>query len=76
MPGIDDPENLRILKKTQFEVEIGPWRQTVEFSAIGALSWEIWAVEDVVEFFGSLPAEMNGDLKHHEICRTLGVGLA
>ena len=30
MPGKDGPENLRILKKSQLKVEIGPWRQTVE----------------------------------------------
>ena len=29
-----------------------------------------------VEFFGTLLAEMNWDLKHHEMCRTLRVGLA
>ena len=27
-----------------------------------------------VEFFGSRPAEMNRDLKHHKMCRTLGWG--
>ena len=31
MPGRDGPENLRILKKSQLRVEIGPWRQKVEF---------------------------------------------
>ena len=31
MPGRDGPENLRILKKNQLRVEIGPWKQTVEF---------------------------------------------
>ena len=35
MPGRDDPENMRILKKSQLRVEIGPCRQIVEFSAIG-----------------------------------------
>ncbi len=36
IPGRDGPENLRILKKSQLKVDIGPWRQIVEFSAIGA----------------------------------------
>ena len=45
-------------------VEIWPWRQRVEFSTVAA----------VVKFFVSRPAEINRDLKHHEICRTLGVG--
>ena len=31
MPGRDGPENLRILKKSQWRVEIGPWRQKFEF---------------------------------------------
>ena len=31
MPGGDDPENLRILKKSLLKVEVGLWRQTVEF---------------------------------------------
>ena len=35
MPGRDGPENLRILKKSLFKVDIGPWRQRIEFSAIG-----------------------------------------
>ena len=37
---------------------------------------EIRPLSRRVEFFGSLPAEMNWDLKHHKMCRTLGVGLA
>ena len=36
MPGRDGPENLRILKKSQLRVEIGPRRQTIEFSATEA----------------------------------------
>ena len=50
----------------QLKVDIGPWRQTVEFSPFAA----------AVKFFGSRPAKMNWDLKHHEMCRTLGVLLA
>ena len=48
------------------KVDIGPWRQTVEFSIVAL----------AVKFFGSRPARMNWDLKHHEMCRTLGVLLA
>ena len=33
--GMDGPENLRILKKSQLKVDIGLWRQIVEFSATG-----------------------------------------
>ena len=54
----DGPENLRILKKSQLRVEIGPWRQTLEFSAIGAKRIEFSTVEDVVGIFGSLPTEI------------------
>ena len=36
MPERDGPENLRILKKSQLRVEIGPCRQTIEFSAVAA----------------------------------------
>ena len=31
MPRRDGPENLRISKKSQFKVDIGPCRQIVEF---------------------------------------------
>ena len=36
MPGSDGPENLKILKKGQLKVDIGPCRQTVGLSAIEA----------------------------------------
>ena len=39
MPGRDGPENLRILKKTQLRVDIGPWRQRIKFSAMESSSW-------------------------------------
>ena len=57
-----------------WEIEIGPYRQRIEFSAIKLRveSW-IWSVEDVVGFFWSLLTEI---LKHHEMYRTLGVLLA
>ena len=58
MPGRDDLENLRILKKrVSWKVDLGPWRQRVEFSIIEAWSW-IWAIEDVVGVFGSLTTEI------------------
>ena len=34
------------------------------------------AIETKSWVFGSLPVEMNWELKQHEMCRTLGVGLA
>ena len=36
MPGNDGPENLKILKKIQLEVDFGPCRQTVGLSATEA----------------------------------------
>ena len=63
-------------KKSQLKVDIGPWRRAVEFSAIGVESWVFYRCGGSLSFFGSLTAEMNWDLKHHEMCRTLGVGLA
>ena len=30
MPGRDGPENLRILKKSQLKVEIGPWSHVIK----------------------------------------------
>ena len=59
-------ENLRILKKRQLKVDIGPCRQIVEFSAIGAESWGS-TVAAAVKFFGSRPAKINWDLKHHKL---------
>ena len=38
MPGRDGPENLRILKKSQLKVEIGPWNRVVGESAIESKS--------------------------------------
>ena len=39
--------------------------------------WEVEfrPLEQRVEFFGSLPAEMNWDLKHHEMCQKLRGGV-
>ena len=39
VPGRDGPENLKVLKNSQLKVDIGPWWQIVEFSAIGAESY-------------------------------------
>ena len=36
VPGRDGPENLRILKKSQLKVDIGPWKTRVEFSTVAA----------------------------------------
>ena len=46
----------------ELKVDIGPWRQRVEFSIVAA----------AVKFFGSRPAKVNWDLKHHKMCRMLG----
>ena len=47
----------------ELKVDIGPWRQTVEYSAVAA----------AVKFVRSRPVKMNWDLKHHEMYRTLGM---
>ena len=39
MPGSDGPENLKILKKSQLQVDRDPCRQTVRLTAIEADSW-------------------------------------
>ena len=39
MPRRDGPENLRILKKSQLKVDIGPWSRVVGDSAIESKSW-------------------------------------
>ena len=39
MPRRDGPENLRILKKNQLKVEVGPWSRVVGYSAIELKSW-------------------------------------
>ena len=55
-----------------FEKEsVENWDLAIESSSWGFGHW----VEEL-SFVGSLPAEMNWDLKHHEMGRTLGVGLA
>ena len=41
LPGRDGSENLRILKKSELRVDIGPWRQIVEFLQLGH-SVESW----------------------------------
>ena len=55
MLGRDGPENLRILKES---VEIGPWRQKVEFLPLRH-RFKFSTIAAVVKFFGSRPAEMN-----------------
>ncbi len=64
MPGRDRPENLRILRKSQLRVDIGSYRQRIEFSAIELSSLpfgnrvEFSTVEDVVGILRSLPVEI------------------
>ena len=66
----------------QLTVDFGPCRQTIEFLPLGqriefsAIELSFSTVVAVVKFFGSWPAKMNWDLKHHEMCQTLGVVLA
>ena len=38
VPGRDGPENLRILKKSQLRVEVGPWSRVVGDSPIESKS--------------------------------------
>ena len=58
MPGRDGPENLRILKKSQLKVvDIGPWRQRIEFLPLRHRV-EFLQLKDVVEFSRSLPTEI------------------
>ena len=64
-------ENLRLdhprrqLSFCHWGIENGVLCHWVEFSTVAA----------VVNFCGSRPAKMNWDLKHHEMCQTLGVVL-
>ena len=66
------------------QLRIWDWTMQVDncASAIWAENWvlchrvEFSIVAAAVKFFGSRPAKMNWDLKHHEICRTLRVLLA
>ena len=66
MPGWDGPENMRILKR----VEIGLWRQRVEFPPLRD-GVEFSTVAAAVRFFESRPVERNWDLKPHKIRRAL-----
>ena len=50
-----------------------PLGQRIEFSAI---ELSFFTIEAAVKLFVSQPAKMNWDLKHHEMCRMLGVLLA
>ena len=62
MLGRDGAENLRILKKSQLKVDIGPWKMRVEFSTVAA----------VVKIF---QISTDRDLKHHKMRHTLGFRL-
>ena len=72
--SVDDVKEEMVLRIWVFwkrELRVRTWDWTMESSSWGFSHWVRG-----VEFFGSLPAEKNWDLKHHEMCRTLGVGLA
>ena len=56
-PGRDGPENLRILKKSELKVGIGPCRQTTEFLPLGH-TVEFSTVAAAVKIFGSLLTEI------------------
>ena len=64
MPRRDGPENLGILK-----------RSLVDFLLLNCMAgfFQIWKQ---IILFGSWPAEMNWDLKHHKMCRVLGGGVS
>ena len=64
---------LRIWGFWKREVEIGTWRQRVDFLPLRH-RLEFSTVAAVVNFFGSRPAEMNWDLKHHEMRCASGCG--
>ena len=74
-------ENLRILKIMSVEDlrldHAGNWATVIE-AENGVLCHrvEFSTVATAVKFCKSWPAKMNWDLKHHEMCRTLGVLLA
>ena len=52
-----------------FEKEsVEGWHWTMESSSWGFGHWI-----EVLSFFGSRPTENNWDLKHHEMCRALGM---
>ena len=71
-----------VLRSWSPTMQLRIWDWTMQannwVSTIGAENWVLchWVgfstVAATVKFFGSRPAKMNWDLKHHEICRTLG----
>ena len=73
-------ENLEILKITSVEdlrLDHEGWQ--LSFCHWGRENWVLYhwvefsTVAATVKFFGSRPAKMNWDLKHHVMCWTLGV---
>ena len=66
MPGRDGPENLKILKKSLLKVDIGPWRQRIEFLPLRHRV-EFLRLKDEAEF---LWISTNRDLKHDKMHRT------
>ncbi len=41
MPGSDGPENLKILKKSQWGVDCGPCKQTIELLPLRQRMWKV-----------------------------------
>ena len=60
MPGSDGPENLKILKMSQFGVDFGPCRQTAGLSASMADSWS-WVPTMIVRSWGPTMVLRNWD---------------
>ena len=60
----------RFWKDVSWDVAIGPWKHRVEFLPLRHRV-EFSTVAAAVKFFGSRPAEMNWDLKHHKMRRVL-----
>ena len=75
-----------VLRSWSLTMELRIWNWTMQadnsVSAIGADNWVIChsvafsTVAAAVKFCRSRPAKMNWDVKHYEMCRTLGVLLA
>ena len=71
MSGRDGPENLRILKRVSWDLRLDDGGRELS-TCHWVENWE-WVIEDVIKFF---QISTEKDLKHHEMCRTLRLGLA
>ena len=63
-PRRDGPEKLRILKRQC------SWGRLLKVAV-----WVFWIRSDQIIFFGSQPAEVTWNLKHHKTYHTLGVNI-